>query len=73
MKNYIGGNIYMCNNGDNKNSDNVIRHSDDRGTVIIGEINSRKKVFNIQSSGIKPYDTSSMLKPSGSNNQNKNK
>ena len=41
-------------------------------TVIIGEMDSRKQVFNIQSSGTKPYDTNNMLKPSGSNNQNKN-
>lgn len=59
----------MCDNNNNKNNDNVIKHSDGSGSVIIGEINSRTQVFNIQSSGTKPYDTSNMLKPSGSNNQ----
>ena len=60
--------------GDNANNNNsgTIKHSDDRGTVIVGELNSRKQVFNIQSSGTKPYDTSNMLKPSGSNDQSKN-
>lgn len=60
--------------GDNANNNNggVIKHLDDRGTVIVGELNSRKQVFNIQSSGTKPYDTNNMLKPSGSSNQNKN-
>ena len=61
----------MCHNKNNKTNDNVIRHSDHRSSVIVGEINSRKQVFNIQSSGTKPYDTSNMLKPSGSNNHNK--
>lgn len=62
----------MKDNTNNNNINNTLQHSDDRGTVCIGEINSRKQVFNVQSSGTKPYDTSNMLKSSGSNNQNKN-
>ena len=56
----------------NNNNNNTLQHSDDGSTVCISEINSRKQVFNVQSSGTKPYDTSNILKPSGSNNQNKN-
>ena len=61
--------------GDNANNNNnsTIKHSDGRGTVIVSEINSRKQVFNNQSSGTKPYDTSNMLKPADSNNQNESK
>lgn len=61
----------MSDNANNNNG--KIKHSDGRDTVIVGELNSRKQVFNIQSSGTKPYDTNNMLKPSGSNNQNESK
>ena len=59
--------------GDNANDKNrsTEKHSNDKGTVIIGENNSKKQVFNVQSSGTKPYDTSNVLKQSGSNNKNK--
>jgi len=54
----------------NTNNNNTLQHTDDSSTVIVGEINSRLQVFNIQSSGTKPYDTSNMLKPSNSNKSN---
>ena len=55
----------MCENMniDNKN-ESKIKHPDDNGTAIVGEINSKTKVFNIQSNGSKPYDTNNMIKQS---------
>lgn len=64
------GEVHMGDNANDK-SRSTEKHSNDKDTVIIGESNSKKQVFNVQSSGTKPYDTSNVLKQSGSNNKNK--
>ena len=55
---------------ENNKNNNEIKHSDGSGVVMTGEINSARQVFNVKSSGTKPYDTSNMLKPSTPRNQN---
>ncbi len=63
--------IDNTNNNSNKEQTGGCGHSHTHcDQAIISETNSIKQIFNIQSSGTKPYDTNNMLKSSDSNKTN---
>lgn len=50
------------------NAEGVLKHSDENGSIIVGETDKGRRIFNIQPNKSKPY-SSNMVKPSGSSKQ----